>query len=378
MHAHGHRGVTTSDTFTFNVTVMPLAVSAQAGTAATTAAGATLAQGTALASGIKAKTPSIVTTVTPAAGADVQLVANGTPPAAVSYKCASSNGSVLADVTVSVSTTTAVGLTFGAAADVFTATTVTFTCALTANAGGLTTADSFTFEVTVVPLMVDVYPSAVLAAADGHTGLSTSTKISSGGSLAKTVQLYAGVTYAAGSTVALKVNVAPTAAVSYVCTSSNKTVIGDVAATSVSTTAAVNLALPTPAVVSAGTFVTFTCAPSAAASGFATTVSVTFDVYVSNPTAQVMAGSAAGTAADGTTTLTAGASIFGSGIASRTPVVYEGAAASSTIVALQATAPPQTATTYSCLGISTTCPSRPPAPWDSWSRSPRPSLLTPR
>ena len=347
-------GVTTSDTSTFDVTVVPLAVSAQAGTAATTAAGAMLAQGTALASGNAAKTPSIVTTVTPAAGALVQLVANGTLSDAVTYKCMSFDSKTLADETASVSSTTAVGLTFGAAGDVSTATTVTFTCAPTANASGLTTADSFTFDVTVVPRMVDVYPSVALTAADGHTGLSTSTKISGGGSLAKTVQLYAGFTYAAGSTVALKANVAPTAAVSYVCTSSNKTVIGNVAATSVSTTAAVNLVLPTPAVVSAGTLVTFTCAPSAASGGFATTVSVTFDVFVSNPTAQVVAGSAAGMAADGTTTLTAGGSILGSGIASRTPVVYEGAAASSTIVALQATAAPQKATTYSCKSSDST------------------------
>merc|ERR1712122_49975 len=42
------------------------------------------------------------------------------------------------------------------------------------------------------------------------------------------------------------------------------------------------------------------------------------------------------------------------GIASRTPVVYEGAAASSTIVALQATAAPQTATTYSCKSSNST------------------------
>ena len=347
-------GVTTSETFTFDVTVVPLAVSAQAGTAATTAAGAELDQGTALASGNAAKTPTVVTTVTPAAGALVQLVANGTPSAAVSYKCASSNSTVLADVTASVASTTAVGLTFGAAGDISMATTVTFTCAPTANAGGLTTADSFTFDVTVLPRAVDVSPSAALTAADGYTMLSTSTKISGGGSLAKTVQLYAGVTYAAGSTVALKANVAPTAAVTYVCASSNQTVIGNVAATSVSTTTAVNLVLPTPAVVSSGTLVTFTCAPSVAAGGFATTVSVTFDVFVSNPTAQVVAGSGAGTAADGTTALSAGASLLGSGIASRTPVVYEGAAASSTIVALQATAAPQTATTYSCKSSNST------------------------
>ena len=347
-------GVTTSDTFTFDVTVVPLAVSAQAGTAAMTATGAMLAQGTALASGNAAKTPSVVTTVTPAAGALVQLVANGTPSAAVSYKCASSNSTILAGVTASVSSTIAVGLTFGAAGDVSTATTVTFTCAPTANAGGLTTADSFTFDVTVLPRTVDVYPSTALTAADGYTMLSTSTKISGGGSLAKTVQLYAGVTYAAGSTVALKVNVAPTTAVSYMCMSSDKAILGDVAATSVSTTTAVNLVLPTPAVVLAGTLVTFTCAPSATAGGFATTVSVTFDVFVSDPTAQVVAGSAAGTAADGTTTLTAGATILGAGIASRTPVVFEGAAASSTIVALQATAAPQTPTTYSCKSSNST------------------------
>ena len=347
-------GVTTSETFTFDVTVVPLAVSAQAGTAAMTAAGATLAQGTALASGNAAKTPTVITTVTPAAGALVQLVANGTPSATVNYKCASSDSKTLGDVNASVSSTAVVGLTFGAAADVSMATTVTFTCAPTANAGGLTTADSFTFDVTVLPRAVDVYPSAALTAADGYTMLSTSSKISGGGSLAKTVQLYAGVTYAAGSTVALKVNVTPTAAVSYVCTSSNKAVVGDVPATSVSTTTAVNLALPTPAVVSSGTLVTFTCAPSAAAGGFATSVSVTFDVFVSNPRVQVVAGSAAGKAADGTTTLTAGASILGTGIASRTPVVYEGAAASSTIVALQATAAPQTATTYSCKSSNST------------------------
>ena len=247
---------------------------------------------------------------------------------------------------MTVSDASVVSVQVPAPASVTSLTVVTYTCKPTANAGGLTTSDFGSFDVAVLPRAVDAVAGAAQTAADGTTALAAGAVLSGGGALSKTVQVWAGEPNAT-SLVSLQPNSAPTAPVTYACTSSNPSVMASIPTVTVSTAAAASVPLPPAQAVASSTLLTYTCAPTAAAGGFSLAATVAFDVLASPLAIDAVAGASAGTSAAGAA-LVAGAVLSGTGIASRTISLPEGSPATSTAVALRASATPAAPVTYDC------------------------------
>lgn len=289
----------------------------------------------------------MITTEATGSGAVVQLKSNGTPAAAVTYTCKSSAPTVMGDVSgIQVATSTAVPLTLPKSSDVSTSTLITYTCAPNADAGGLTTTEQAKFDIVILPRAIHALTSQSQGSASGLM-LSSGVVIDGSGDINRTLQVYSGVTYVAGDLVALQANLAPTAAVTYVCKSSSPAVLADITGISITATTAVNLVVPRPSVVSAGTLVTYSCSPAEEAGGYTADVGVSFDVFVS-PLRMDVVSLASVASAQTNDSIAVGEVLNGTGIATRTPVLIEGAAASNSLVALHPVATVEQAANYSC------------------------------
>ena len=315
-------GLKKTDTLKFVIQVLNLTVTPQSVVSGQLAADGTttLAPNTTLVSGNLAKSVSIIEL----AGSStqvVQLTPNATPSAIVPFRCASSQPTILADVSgLSLSSGSPLPVPMPQSAPIDSPVLVTYTCAPTSNTGGFLTTQTVSFDVRVVPLAATVLSASAQPSLAGKQIVVDATLAVGDATL--TPVLLTTVAPNPGTVATLKSNGTPGATVSFTCASSNPAVMTDVKGIDITSAAANPINLPAPASVSARTVVTYTCAP--VVSGFKSTQAVAFDVAVLPRTLRAVAAVSL-TAADGTTTITQGSDISGAGPLSRAVVVYEGA-----------------------------------------------------
>lgn len=341
----------TTDETPFVIRVEPLRFMMQAGASARTVAGATIPRGTPLKPGDDARTP-VVTQAT-ADTTSVQLAVSGPPPANAVILCRSANPLVIStfSTVVEQGRTGAGPLRVPASTEVEEPTVVHFACFSVSQVGGFDPAVVFEFEVVLMPRTVEVLVSDSATDVRNALGevLSGGTVLSAGGGLSRTIQVYSGVTYATGTTVALRPTVAPKPAVIFRCLSSDPEVMPDITTIRIVSADPANVALPAPAPVEKTTTVEYACRPVLPTGGFTANAEAFFSVAVSSADVEIVVGPSS----DGFSTLAGtpaveGATLVGTGVASRTLVLVEGQLPPSDLLRMRPVATPDDPIKYRC------------------------------
>lgn len=322
-------------TVMYDVLVVPVTVSARAGTSAGTAlAGNTLTEGAVISGVAVASRTVVVMEGAAAASTRVRLVPTAAPEVATLYDCASSDSSVIESIEgISLSAATGTNVPLPKVGDLRADTTVTFTCSPAPPATPAPTPEpsptepseetpaeetpvpetpapetptpepteppapkttvtgSVSFSVRVLALRPSVLAGSSARRADNNTSIEAGTNISGGASLALTPVVRAGEAHAAGAVASLALNGTPSASVTFKCTSSDELKMAHLESVVVSSTSPVPLELPAPnATLGDDATITYTCAPTETAGGVATDDSVKFDVRVHTPGLLALAG----------------------------------------------------------------------------------------
>lgn len=343
--AGGYRAGAANHTVQFAVYVVPARIVPQAAATAFNVAGAAIPAGTDISGASAVASTEVAVYASDAANSSrVQLVPSVAPGVAGKVSCVSSATDTLQSLlSVAVSATGgATALTLPAPAVVSADVDITYTCAPDADFGPFRTTDLSYSYVRVVALRLDAVAASGLTTSDG--AVLAAGAVLTGGGAGKTVVANE-LQPVNSTTVALRLNASPSAAVTVACASDTPDVMANAATVSLNSASPGSVALPTPAAVAADTLVTYTCAPAAAAGGVTAGAKATFAVLVRQLTVQAQAASAQTSAAG--TALAAGTQLV-SGSPSRTPSIVEGSPATSTLAQLVPSAAPSAPVTYSC------------------------------
>lgn len=258
-------GLLAADVTVFDVLVAPRRAEVVATATLSAADGSSISSGTIVSR--ESGPSSAMRTIRVSSGESVSNVAlrvNSSPSGTntvVKFTCTSSRPEVIFHVAdIEVTDATNNSFTIPRANEVDFATSVAFTCAPAAAAGGYTVDVVAIFNVLVIPVKLDVVAAgASVTVFDAAIGSVTSGTILTGtGIAARTVVVYEGQA-ADPTAVALKASFAPELAASYTCVSSNPAVMSNITNISISSSNNITVTLPVPGSTSTDITVTYTC-----------------------------------------------------------------------------------------------------------------------